>query len=81
MTTDLLQSFEGGIATLALNRPLSGRFKARNALTRDRVQVLAEAPEVLDAEAVHRVRTFETEDHKGAALALVEKRPPRFAGR
>ena len=37
--------------------------------------------DVLDAEAVHLVRSFETEDHKGAALALVEKRPPRFAGR
>jgi 2-(1,2-epoxy-1,2-dihydrophenyl)acetyl-CoA isomerase len=37
--------------------------------------------DVLDTEAVHMVRTFETEDHKGAALAFVEKRPPRFDGR
>ncbi len=37
--------------------------------------------DVLDAEAQHMVRTFETEDHKGAALAFVEKRPPRFNGR
>jgi 2-(1,2-epoxy-1,2-dihydrophenyl)acetyl-CoA isomerase len=37
--------------------------------------------DVLDAEALHMIRTFETEDHKGSAVAFVEKRPPRFAGR
>ena len=37
--------------------------------------------DVLDAEALHMIRTFETEDHKGAAVAFVEKRPPRFNGR
>ncbi|MEZ5741771.1 MAG: enoyl-CoA hydratase [Burkholderiaceae bacterium] len=37
--------------------------------------------DALDAEAIHMIRTFETEDHKGAALAFVEKRAPRFAGR
>jgi 2-(1,2-epoxy-1,2-dihydrophenyl)acetyl-CoA isomerase len=37
--------------------------------------------DVLDAEALHMIRTFETEDHKGAAVAFVEKRPPRFSGR
>ena len=37
--------------------------------------------DVLDAEAVHMVRTFETDDHKGAAAAFVEKRPPTFNGR
>jgi 2-(1,2-epoxy-1,2-dihydrophenyl)acetyl-CoA isomerase len=36
--------------------------------------------EVLDAEAIHMVRSFETADHKGAAVAFVEKRPPRFDG-
>ncbi len=41
----------------------------------------ASLADVLDAEAVHMVRTFETEDHKGAAVAFVEKRPPRFEGR
>jgi 2-(1,2-epoxy-1,2-dihydrophenyl)acetyl-CoA isomerase len=41
----------------------------------------ASLADVLDAEAVHMVRSFETEDHKGAAAAFVEKRPPRFAGR
>ena len=37
--------------------------------------------DVLDAEAVHMVRTFETDDHKGAAAAFVEKRAPQFAGK
>jgi 2-(1,2-epoxy-1,2-dihydrophenyl)acetyl-CoA isomerase len=37
--------------------------------------------EVLDAEAIHMVRSFETADHKGAAVAFVEKRPPHFLGR
>ena len=37
--------------------------------------------DVLDAEALHMVRTFETDDHKGAAVAFVEKRPPSFNGR
>jgi len=27
------------------------------------------------------VRTFETDDHKGAAAAFVEKRAPSFQGR
>jgi 2-(1,2-epoxy-1,2-dihydrophenyl)acetyl-CoA isomerase len=37
--------------------------------------------DVLDVEAIHMIRTFETDDHKGAAAAFVEKRAPRFAGR
>jgi 2-(1,2-epoxy-1,2-dihydrophenyl)acetyl-CoA isomerase len=37
--------------------------------------------DVLDAEAVHMIRTFETADHKAAAVAFVEKRAPRFDGR
>jgi len=37
--------------------------------------------DVLDAEAIHMIRSFETEDHKGAAVAFVEKRPPSFKGR
>ena len=41
----------------------------------------ASLSEVLDAEAIHMIRTFETEDHKGAAAAFVEKRPPQFNGR
>ena len=37
--------------------------------------------DVLDAEAIHMIRTFDTDDHKGAATAFVEKRAPRFNGR
>ena len=37
--------------------------------------------QVLDAEAIHMIRTFETSDHKGAAVAFVEKRAPTFDGR
>ena len=37
--------------------------------------------QVLDAEAIHMVRTFETDDHKAAAVAFVEKRAPQFNGR
>jgi 2-(1,2-epoxy-1,2-dihydrophenyl)acetyl-CoA isomerase len=37
--------------------------------------------DVLDSEAIHMVRTFETQDHKQAAQAFVDKRMPRFEGR
>ena len=37
--------------------------------------------DVLDAEAIHMIRTFETADHKSAAAAFVEKRAPSFEGR
>ncbi len=37
--------------------------------------------DVLDAEATHMIRTFETDDHKGAAQAFVEKKAPVFKGR
>jgi 2-(1,2-epoxy-1,2-dihydrophenyl)acetyl-CoA isomerase len=37
--------------------------------------------DVLDLEAMHMIRTFMTDDHKGAARAFVEKRAPQFKGR
>ncbi len=37
--------------------------------------------DVLDSEAIHMIRSFETEDHKGAAKAFVDKREPVFSGR
>ena len=40
----------------------------------------ASLADVLDAEAIHMIRTFETDDHKGAATAFVEKRAPQFKG-
>ncbi|MGH1360401.1 MAG: enoyl-CoA hydratase [Burkholderiaceae bacterium] len=36
--------------------------------------------DTLDAEAIHMLRTFETDDHKDAAKAFVEKRKPTFKG-
>ena len=41
----------------------------------------ASLSDVLDTEAIHMIRTFETDDHKGAAAAFVDKRAPRFEGR
>jgi 2-(1,2-epoxy-1,2-dihydrophenyl)acetyl-CoA isomerase len=37
--------------------------------------------DVMDLEAMHMIRTFMTDDHKGAAKAFVEKPPPQFEGR
>lgn len=37
--------------------------------------------QTLDSEALRMIRTFETEDHRHAAQAFVEKRKPRFEGR
>jgi len=37
--------------------------------------------EALDAEAIGMMRTRETEDHKEALRAFIEKRPPVFKGR
>jgi 2-(1,2-epoxy-1,2-dihydrophenyl)acetyl-CoA isomerase len=43
--------------------------------------VVGELGECLDIEAVHHLRTFNTEDHREAAAAFVAKREPRFRGR
>jgi len=40
----------------------------------------ASLADVLDTEAIHMIRTFETDDHKSAAAAFVEKRAPQFKG-
>lgn len=37
--------------------------------------------DTFDREALHMVRCFMTDDHKGAAVAFVEKRTPEFNGR
>ena len=37
--------------------------------------------DTFDREALHMVRCFMTDDHKGAAVAFVEKRAPEFTGR
>ncbi|GAC1587121.1 MAG: enoyl-CoA hydratase [Acidimicrobiales bacterium] len=38
-------------------------------------------PEALDLEATHHIRTGQTEDHREAAQAFVDKRQPTFKGR
>lgn len=43
--------------------------------------VHGELGECLDMEAAHHLRTALTEDHREAARAFVEKRPPEFRGR
>ncbi len=61
---------------LAGRAPIALRYMKENlnrALTAD----LATA---LDAEGVAMVRTMSTDDHKEAAAAFVEKRPPHFTG-
>ncbi len=37
--------------------------------------------DTFDREAMHMIRCFMTDDHKGAAVAFVEKRAPEFNGR
>jgi 2-(1,2-epoxy-1,2-dihydrophenyl)acetyl-CoA isomerase len=41
----------------------------------------ASLAEVMDAEALRHTRCTETEDHREAAAAFVEKRAPQFRGR
>jgi 2-(1,2-epoxy-1,2-dihydrophenyl)acetyl-CoA isomerase len=43
--------------------------------------VHGELGECLDMEAAHHIRTGQTADHREAAQAFVEKRPPTFSGR
>jgi len=43
--------------------------------------VHGELGECLDMEAAHHLRTGQTADHREAAKAFVEKRPPKFEGR
>jgi len=43
--------------------------------------VHGELGECLDMEAAHHIRTGQTEDHREAAKAFVDKRAPEFRGR
>ena len=43
--------------------------------------VAGDVGECLDLEATHHVHTGQTEDHREAARAFVEKRVPQFKGR
>jgi len=61
---------------LANRAPIALRYMKEN-VNRALGSTLAEA---LDAEASAMVRTMGTADHREAAAAFVEKRPPEFAG-
>jgi 2-(1,2-epoxy-1,2-dihydrophenyl)acetyl-CoA isomerase len=69
--------------TMALARQLGNgprvawRYMKRNMKIAEE-GTLAEA---LDAEAIGMMRCRETEDHKEALRAFMEKRPPKFSGR
>lgn len=73
----LVRSAQAWAAELAALPTVALGYMKRNLNTGLR----ATLADVLDSEAVHMVRTFDTEDHKGAALAFVEKRAPQFNGR
>jgi len=62
---------------LATRAPIALRYMKEN-VNRAMGTTLAEA---LDAEASAMVRTMSTADHREAAAAFVEKRPPGFSGR
>ena len=62
---------------LAQRAPIALRYMKEN-VNRAMGATLAEA---LDAEASAMVRTMSTADHREAAAAFVEKRPPEFSGR
>jgi len=61
---------------LASRAPIALRYMKEN-VNRALGATLAEA---LDAEAAAMVRTMGTADHREAAAAFVEKRPPQFSG-
>ena len=71
-------------ATMALARrlaegpPVAYRYMKENF---NRAAMGADVLQCLDLEATHHVHSGLTEDHRDAALAFVEKRPPVFKGR
>ena len=60
-----------GLPTIALGYMKKNLNAAENGVLSD----------VFDLEASHMVRGFQTQDHKGAAVAFVKKEQPVFAGR
>ncbi len=64
-------------ARLAASPTVALGFMKRNLNAADH----AALPDVLDLEADHMTRSMRTEDHKAAAQAFVDKRPPQFSGR
>jgi 2-(1,2-epoxy-1,2-dihydrophenyl)acetyl-CoA isomerase len=68
--------------TMALARKLSAGPRVAHAYMKRNIMAAETMPlaEILELEAVHQVRTAETEDHGEAKRAFMEKRPPAFRG-
>ena len=69
-------------ATMALARRLAGGPSIALGLMKQNFNAAENGTlsELLDLEALHQVQTARTEDHREAARAFVEKRPPIFKG-
>jgi 2-(1,2-epoxy-1,2-dihydrophenyl)acetyl-CoA isomerase len=63
--------------SLAQRAPIALRYMKENINRANAVSLEA----ALDAEAVAMSRTMSTADHREAAAAFVEKRPPKFTGK
>lgn len=72
----LLEAAKAWAAELAALPTVAVGYMKRNL----NVGMRSSLADTLDAEAVHMIRTFDTNDHKGAAAAFVEKRKPTFKG-
>lgn len=69
--------------TMALARQLGNGPKVAWRYMKANMKIAEEGTlrQALDAEALHMTLTRQTEDHKEALRAFVEKRPPNFTGR
>jgi 2-(1,2-epoxy-1,2-dihydrophenyl)acetyl-CoA isomerase len=74
---DLAQAANEYAAELAARPTIALGYMKKNL----NVALHGSLSDVLDAEAIHMTRAFETSDHKNAAKAFVEKRKPEFTGR
>jgi 2-(1,2-epoxy-1,2-dihydrophenyl)acetyl-CoA isomerase len=75
------ESFEADVAARARQLADGPRVAYRYMKENLNRAVHGELGECLDMEAAHHIRTGQTEDHREAAKAFVEKRPPTFVGR
>jgi 2-(1,2-epoxy-1,2-dihydrophenyl)acetyl-CoA isomerase len=75
------ETFDDEVAALA-RRLASGPTVAYRYMKENLNRAVhGELGECLDMEAAHHIRTGQTDDHKEAAKAFVEKRAPSFSGR
>jgi 2-(1,2-epoxy-1,2-dihydrophenyl)acetyl-CoA isomerase len=75
------ESFEADVMEKARQLAAGPRVAYRYMKENLNRAVHGELGECLDMEAAHHNRTGQTEDHREAAKAFVEKRPPTFVGR